>query len=223
MAQSASAAGGADEVQRLMRRLLADKSAHRTFVAPLVAGVHLGGGGGGAGAGRDLVACCEHWGVRIGTAFQVLDDLSDLAADPLASGKDGLQDLREGRLSVPLFLLRERATEAEWAEVLALLSGHRQLGAPGRRFILDLVQHHALVDVGLDIVDTEIRAADAVLSDQLSPEEPFFLSPGSAVLGLGLGRFTDGLRAHAEQVRAEIAESGLLRDDAGEEAFDVCT
>ena len=93
------------------------------------------------------------------------------------------------------------------------------MDAPGRRFILDLVHHHALVDVGLDIVDAEIQAAEAVLSDQLSPEEPFFLSPGSAVLGLGLGRFTAGLRDHAEQVRADIAESGLLHGDAEEEPF----
>ena len=37
------------------------------------------------------------------------------------TGKDSLQDIREGRLSVPLFLLRQRASEEEWQRVERLL------------------------------------------------------------------------------------------------------
>ena len=56
------------------------QAAHHGFVAPLVAGIRLGGGG---SDGCALEECAEQWGLRIGAAFQLLDDLQDLASDPL--------------------------------------------------------------------------------------------------------------------------------------------
>lgn len=35
----------------------------------------------------------------------------------METGKDSLRDMIEGRLSVPLFLLREKATRDEWKNV----------------------------------------------------------------------------------------------------------
>lgn len=83
------------------RNFLYDKGAFHTFVAPLIAGMRLGGS-----ACQETEALVEAWGRSAGLAFQGLDDLVDLVSDPFASGKDTFQDIREGRLSLPLVLLQ---------------------------------------------------------------------------------------------------------------------
>jgi octaprenyl-diphosphate synthase len=53
-------------------------------------------------------AALEAYGQKLGTAFQLVDDLLDLAGDPTATGKSLLADLREGKMTYPLILAMER-------------------------------------------------------------------------------------------------------------------
>ena len=62
------------------------------------------------------------FGERIGVAFQLSDDLLDVASDSDASGKTPGTDLREGVPTLPVLLLRRRNDPAD-AELLSLLSG----------------------------------------------------------------------------------------------------
>ncbi|MBP46379.1 MAG: trans-octaprenyltranstransferase [Myxococcales bacterium] len=65
---------------------------------------------GGMAAGlKDLeLNALERSGDRLGLAFQLVDDLLDLAGDPAVTGKDSLLDLREGKLTWPLLVACER-------------------------------------------------------------------------------------------------------------------
>jgi octaprenyl-diphosphate synthase len=50
----------------------------------------------------------EAYGQKLGIAFQLVDDVLDVAGDPGATGKAMLVDLREGKMTYPLILAIER-------------------------------------------------------------------------------------------------------------------
>src|SRR4051812_36286883 len=50
----------------------------------------------------------EGFGHKLGTAFQIVDDVLDVAGDPGMTGKALLADLREGKMTYPLILAIER-------------------------------------------------------------------------------------------------------------------
>ena len=58
-------------------------------------------------------ARCAEFGQALGTAFQVIDDVLDYEGDTHALGKNLGQDLREGKVTLPLIVAMQRATPAE--------------------------------------------------------------------------------------------------------------
>lgn len=61
-----------------------------------------------AGLPPEVVAAAGEFGCKLGVAFQLVDDLLDLAGDPQQVGKDVLADLREGKLTWPLLVAAQR-------------------------------------------------------------------------------------------------------------------
>lgn len=60
-----------------------------------------------AGAGEDAVAALGAYGLHLGRAFQIVDDVLDVAGDPASLGKGVLSDLREGKLTLPVLYALE--------------------------------------------------------------------------------------------------------------------
>ncbi|MBK6848481.1 MAG: polyprenyl synthetase family protein [Proteobacteria bacterium] len=60
------------------------------------------------GLSPEVVAAAGEFGRFLGVAFQLVDDLLDLAGDPQQVGKDVLADLREGKLTWPLLVAAQR-------------------------------------------------------------------------------------------------------------------
>jgi heptaprenyl diphosphate synthase len=75
-----------------------------------------------SGADETAREVLTRFGERIGVAFQLSDDLLDVASDSSASGKTPGTDLREGVPTLPVLLLRRRADPAD-DSLLALLDG----------------------------------------------------------------------------------------------------
>ncbi len=75
-----------------------------------------------AGCSPEQVAVLVEYGERIGVAFQLADDLIDLASETGQSGKTPGTDLREGIPTLPVLLARTSSDPAD-AELLGLLAG----------------------------------------------------------------------------------------------------
>jgi geranylgeranyl diphosphate synthase, type I len=108
--------GGAD-VDRALQ-VLRYKSAKYTVEHPLVLGAQM------AGAGTDLVAGLSSYGLPLGEAFQLRDDVLGVFGDPEVTGKPAGDDLREGKRTVLIAQVRLLGTAAEQDVV------RRHLGDP---------------------------------------------------------------------------------------------
>ncbi len=65
------------------------------------------------GAGAAAEEACATYGQAIGTAFQVIDDVLDYQGDVSALGKNIGDDLREGKVTLPVIVAMQRGTKAE--------------------------------------------------------------------------------------------------------------
>jgi octaprenyl-diphosphate synthase len=101
----------------------------------------IGGLLGKVGAERE--AALRDYGFNLGVAFQLVDDLLDYTADQTALGKPIGGDLREGKVTLPIILLRERAGDDAYG-VIRTAVNERSVSQEQWREILHLLkEHHA--------------------------------------------------------------------------------
>jgi heptaprenyl diphosphate synthase len=113
-----------------------------------------------AGADERMVSVLTQYGERIGTAFQLADDVLDVASDSHESGKTPGTDLREGIPTLPVLYLRERVARGGSAEdraLAALLDGDLSDDARHAEALAGLRAHPALEQARRETV----RFADA--------------------------------------------------------------
>lgn len=63
------------------------------------------------------------YGLNLGLAFQITDDVLDLIGDPEVTGKPVGGDIREGKITLPLILALEKANPADRAKVEEIVHG----------------------------------------------------------------------------------------------------
>ena len=79
----------------------------------------------GAMAGGATEAGCKAltaYGLALGTAFQIIDDLLDYQGDAANTGKAVGNDFQEGKMTLPVILALRNAEEKEKVRLLSLLS-----------------------------------------------------------------------------------------------------
>ncbi len=90
--------GGAKKLEQITKqdiyRIYDYKTAHYTFASPLAAGAIL------AGAGEKEVQRLYQYGIYLGRAFQIKDDILGLFAKKRQTGKSPLTDLQEGKKTI---------------------------------------------------------------------------------------------------------------------------
>jgi octaprenyl-diphosphate synthase len=97
------------------------------------------------GIAPPMVEALTRYGLALGVAFQISDDALDFSADQDRLGKAIGSDLREGKRTLPLIAMLERAAAAEAEEVRALLR-RRALAAGELEEIRRLVIAHEGVE-----------------------------------------------------------------------------
>ena len=136
--------GGAD-VDRALQ-VLRFKSAKYTVEHPLLLGAAM------AGAGPELLAGLSAYGLPLGEAFQLRDDVLGVFGDPGLTGKPAGDDLREGKRTVLIAQVRLLGTPQQQAVV------RRHLGDP------DLT-HAGVTEVREALLDSGAVAAVEAMID----------------------------------------------------------
>jgi octaprenyl-diphosphate synthase len=111
----------------------------------------------------DRLEALTRYGLDVGVAFQISDDSLDFTADQDRFGKAIGADLREGKRTLPIIAMLERATPKEQARVRILLQ-NRQLLTEEVDEIRRLVVQHAGVDYALERAHAYAQAAKADLA-----------------------------------------------------------
>ncbi len=68
-----------------------------------------------AGSSAEVEAACADFGSAIGTAFQIIDDALDYDGEVAAIGKNVGDDLREGKVTLPLLFAMQKASAEDAA------------------------------------------------------------------------------------------------------------
>ena len=160
----ATGASQPDRLAELARTVVSYKAARYSVERPLMLG------GSAAGAGPDLLAAYSRYGLALGEAFQLRDDVLGVFGDPASTGKPAGDDLREGKRTMLIAHTLERADPAA-AETVNRLLGDRTLDATGVDTLRQII-----VDTGaLQAVETQVaglveQSRQALVEADLTPE-----------------------------------------------------
>jgi geranylgeranyl diphosphate synthase type I len=119
-------------------RVIVYKSAKYSVEAPLAIGASLGGGT------LAQLAALRSFGLPLGVAFQLRDDVLGVFGDPAVTGKPSGDDLREGKRTVLIAIAREK------------------LPANARRLLDELLGDPEMTDVQVELLQNTIRDSGAL-------------------------------------------------------------
>ena len=186
------------------------KSAKYSVEAPLTIGAALGG------ASLAQLAALHSFGLPLGVAYQLRDDLLGVFGDPEVTGKPAGDDLREGKRTVLIALARTR------------------LPASSRNLMDELLGDPGLDSQQVDMIRTALRDCGAIEEVEKINGKPFkiagfewdyggyvsnwtggslgsaFLAPGQLAVRLAPPELAEGVQ------RADGAgDVGLVRSESG--------
>lgn len=127
-------------------------------VGPVIAGENI--------AQQDAM---HEYGLNLGIAFQIADDALDYSADQEALGKAVGDDFREGKMTAPILIAIENATEDEKAFWTRTISMGNQTDEDLPRAI-EILNSHNAIEKSLDLAKTYGNKAKAAM--QQAPDHP---------------------------------------------------
>jgi octaprenyl-diphosphate synthase len=111
-----------------------------------------------AGASSELEAACAQYGQALGTAFQVIDDVLDYTGDAAVMGKNLGDDLREGKVTLPLIAAMQRGSPYQRATIRkAIETGEASMLTE----VVEIVQATGALDIARAAAQEEARRAVA--------------------------------------------------------------
>ena len=156
--EQARGGGSVDRALRVIRY----KSAKYTIERPLHLGAAL------AGASPAITDAYSGFGLPLGEAFQLRDDILGVFGDPTETGKPAGDDLREGKRTVLVAVAVERSTPSQ-ANVVRRHLGDPSLDADGVAALREIIETTGARDftealIG-DLLDQSLAALHAAPVD----------------------------------------------------------
>jgi geranylgeranyl diphosphate synthase type I len=161
-------ARGGGSVERAMR-VVQYKSAKYTIERPLHIGAAL------AGADQSVFDAYTAYGLPLGEAFQIRDDVLGVFGDPQETGKPAGDDLREGKRTVLVALATERAS-SDQAAILRAHLGDPTLDGDGVAALREVIQTTGA------LADTEAMIDDLLAKALSAAQAPVIAEPTQEVL-----------------------------------------
>ena len=118
----------------------------------------------------DIEAALTEFGVRIGTAFQLVDDVLDYAGDAADLGKNIGDDLAEGKPTLPLIYAMENGTGSEKDLIREALK-NEQLSEQILQDVIEIVRNSGGLEYTKNQANTHAQAAQKCLAGL--PESQF--------------------------------------------------
>lgn len=134
--ENAAPLRSAQEMLLRANRVMLYKTAKYSLEAPLLIGAAFGG------ASQDELHALSSFGIPLGMAFQLRDDLLGVFGDPAVTGKPAGDDLREGKRTVLIGLTLE-LLQPSVAKIFSELLGQADLADDQLEFL-----QQAIVDSG---------------------------------------------------------------------------
>ncbi len=131
----------------LIRRKTADLFAASTRIGGLLGEVE-----------EKRLEALTRYGLNLGICFQMVDDLLDFTAEEETLGKPVANDLREGKVTLPMIFLLRRAGDAEADKVRAVLDD-RGFGRVTREEIVRLARDHGALEEARALAEQYAEAA----------------------------------------------------------------
>lgn len=146
------------------------KSGKYTIERPLHLGAAMA-----PGYSEDLIKALSAYGLPLGEAFQLRDDLLGVFGDPSVTGKPAGDDLREGKRTVLIAMTHERFNERQRLE-LDKFFGKADLDSHGVEILQEIIES---TGARAELESTINQLTDEALTAAQSPE---FSDDGKALL-----------------------------------------
>ncbi|MBI5382157.1 MAG: polyprenyl synthetase family protein [Opitutae bacterium] len=141
-----------------------------------------------SGAEAGLVTAAAEFGRRLGVAYQIFDDLADYFGQEQRIGKTLGTDLASGKITLPLFVLRDRLPPAESAALAAEIRGEQP---PQLALRLQQMRELGVFATVSETIEAEIVQGTAAL-------QPWAQHPVTPLLG----QLSDVLRRQVQGLQA---------------------
>jgi geranylgeranyl diphosphate synthase, type I len=141
-------------------RVIIFKTAKYTIQRPLQLGALLAASS--TAAGDAVTTVCTEYGIPLGIAFQLRDDLLGVLGDPARTGKPATGDISEGKRTVLMALARERATTSQ-ARLLDEHVGDRALTPAGAAAVKEVLTNTGAVDECEALIAANVKEAVTAL------------------------------------------------------------
>ena len=116
--------------------------------------------GGADEAGRKAL---RDYGRELGIAFQLVDDVLDYRGAPGTMGKNTGDDLREGKMTLPVILALAEANPAE-REIISTSLGRADAGDAALQQVVAIMERHGTLGRAIGKAEQHVRNARAALA-----------------------------------------------------------
>lgn len=123
-----------------------------------------------AGARRDQQRTLARYGLSVGIAFQLTDDVLDFVSTEAKLGKPVASDLREGKLTLPLIYLMEEGSEEDRSMIETVMR-ERGFESVSREEVLRLIHERGALERAR--VEARRHAEEAIDALGIFPPSPY--------------------------------------------------
>jgi octaprenyl-diphosphate synthase len=111
---------------------------------------------------REKVDALASFGLKLGMAFQITDDILDYMAEENSLGKSLGKDIEEGKITLPLIYLLKKTSEAETKGVKDIIQSEH-VSAADLGYILTLLKRYRSIELSYEKAGSIIEEAKAEL------------------------------------------------------------